>query len=463
MQYLTKYALRVLLGLAGIFLIIAQGYAMNLMDAWALALAHDPDYQAARYARDAGMEEEQLGVSALLPKVGWDYQQARNYSSVNGARQHNQRRYTSAVSTWSLQQPLLDYEAWARYQRGKAGARQAYAQFREQHLALMVRLFQAWNRVLLEHEKGVLLLAQNDTLREQLRLNQRLLQAGEGTQTDLLETRARVELAEAQLLEQRDEFDIAVKTLESIIGRPLRSALPGALRDGFHPKPLVHNDFQYWLTMAVKHNAQLQRLDETLTVAKYDIERQRAGHFPRMSLVANRRNSHSENESNYKQRYDTGTLGIQVSVPLFSGGAVAAATRQAQAQYQRTAWEKTRETDAIAVALRQHFTILTRLPARIAAYKQAENAASVLVDATRKSVIGGERINLDVLNAWSQLYNVRSDLARARHDWLLAWVSLHFYAGTLDDDKLRWLAAQFVEPAEVSGAHKTHRRELALR
>ncbi|WPM84093.1 TolC family protein [Apirhabdus apintestini] len=147
-------------------------------------------------------------------------------------------------------------------------------------------------------------------------------------------------LAEAQLLEQRDEFDIAVKTLESIIGRPLRSALPGALRDGFHPKPLVHNDFQYWLTMAVKHNAQLQRLDETLTVAKYDIERQRAGHFPRMSLVANRRNSHSENESNCKQRYDTGTLGIQVSVPLFSGGAVAAATRQAQAQYQRTAWEK---------------------------------------------------------------------------------------------------------------------------
>ncbi|WPM84094.1 TolC family protein [Apirhabdus apintestini] len=115
------------------------------------------------------------------------------------------------------------------------------------------------------------------------------------------------------------------------------------------------------------------------------------------------------------------------------------------------------------MALRQHFTILTRLPARIAAYKQAENAASVLVDATRKSVIGGERINLDVLNAWSQLYNVRSDLARARHDWLLAWVSLHFYAGTLDDDKLRWLAAQFVEPAEVSGAHKTHRRELALR
>ncbi|AFR02828.1 hypothetical protein PEC301653_12320 [Pectobacterium carotovorum subsp. carotovorum] len=436
----SSYAIPLVLSL----IYSAPSQALGLMEAWQQALTHDPAFQAAVHARNADSEEKNIGRAGLLPKVTYDYSQSRNDSTVTAGGQQSERDYTSRASSFSLQQPLIDYAAWSRYQQGEAGAVLADEQLRDASQQLLVRLFQAYTNVLFSREQIALVQAQQRAYREQYQLNQRLFQQGEGTRTDMLETEARVNLTEAQLIEAQDNLDISLRELETLLGMPVGVDQLAALTPRFTPQPLQPAGYQHWQSLALRHNAQLLALNQSLAVAKYGIERNRAGHLPQVTLVASTRNTQSDTENSYNQKYDTRSIGIRVSVPIFAGGGVSAATRQAKERYQQTAREKDEQTATIQTELRRQFNLVTSSQAKIRAYELTEKSALALVTATQKSVQGGERVNLDVLNAEQQLYGARRDLTEARYTWLTAWLQLRYYAGTLDEQTLRQLATYFV-------------------
>jgi len=95
------------------------------------------------------------------------------------------------------------------------------------------------------------------------------------------------------------------------------------------------------------------------------------------------------------------------------------------------------------VELRKQFNLNTSGAAKVRAYEMAVRSATALVTATQKSVSGGERVNLDVLDAEQQLFTARRDLANARHAYLLARIQLKYYAGLLSEQDLRALAGYF--------------------
>ncbi|GAA3590442.1 TolC family outer membrane protein [Gibbsiella greigii] len=421
----------------------APGQALGLVEAWRQALSHDPVFQAAIHARNAETEEKNIGRAALLPKINYDYSHSRNDSTVTSGELRSDRHYNSHASTLSFQQPLLDYEAWSRYQQGGAAAQMGNEQLRDAGQQLLVRLFQAYSNVLFSQEEIALVEAQRRAYREQYRLNQRLFEQGEGTRTDILETEARLNLADAQLIEAQDNLNLSEQELAKLLGAPIAAVQLAPLNARFTPRPLQPANFGHWQNLALHHNAQLLALSQSLAVSRYEIERSRAGHLPRVTLVANARKSSSDSESSYNQKYDTRSIGVQVSVPLFAGGGVSAATRQAGERYQQAAKEKDEQILTVQLELRRQFNLVTSSQAKIKAYQLAERAAQALVLATRKSVSGGERVNLDVLNAEQQLYSTRRDLAEARYAWLSAWLQLRYYAGTLDEQTLRQLAAYF--------------------
>lgn len=210
--------------------------ALGLMEAWQQALTHDPAFQAAVHARNADSEEKNIGRAGLLPKVTYDYSQSRNDSTVTAGGQQSERDYTSRASSFSLQQPLIDYAAWSRYQQGEASAVLADEQLRDASQQLLVRLFQAYTNVLFSREQIALVQAQQRAYREQYQLNQRLFQQGEGTRTDMLETEARVNLTEAQLIEARDNLDISLRELETLLGMPVGADQLAALTPRFTPQ-----------------------------------------------------------------------------------------------------------------------------------------------------------------------------------------------------------------------------------
>jgi protease secretion system outer membrane protein len=304
-------------------------------------------------------------------------------------------------------------------------------------------LLGAYSQALLAQERIELSQAQRRTYAERLQLNQRLLQGGEGTRTDVLETQARLSLALADEIESRDLQDTALRELEAIVGQPLQIDELDPLVRRFEIQPLQPNRFDTWRDLALANNPELASQHHALRAAEYEVERKRAGHLPKVSLYASSRQTSSDSESSYNQKYDTNTVGIQVSVPLFAGGSVSASTRQAASQLSQAQYELDAQTASTLIELRKQFNLNSSGAAKVRAYEMAVSSAEALVLATQKSVHGGERVNLDVLDAEQQLFSARRDLAVARHAYLLARIQLKYYAGLLNEQDLQQLAGYF--------------------
>ncbi|WP_431035235.1 TolC family outer membrane protein [Pseudomonas yamanorum] len=421
--------------------------ALGLLDAYDLALRNDPTFQAAIQEREAGEENRIIGRAGLLPNLSWSYNNSRNASEVTQSTAvgnvTSDRDYRSYASTLTLQQPLLDYEAYARYRQGAAQALFADERFRGKSQELAVRVLSAYSQALLAQERIELSRAQKRAYAERLQLNERLLKGGEGTRTDLLETQARLSLAQAEEIESLDTQDAALRELEAIVGEPLQIEELAPLTRQFDIPPLEPNRFETWRDLAMANNPELKSQHHALDAAEYEVERKRAGHMPKVSLYASSRQTSSDSESSYNQKYDTNSVGIQVSLPLFAGGSVSASTRQAANQLSQAQYELDAQTARTLIELRKQFNLNTSGAAKVRAYEMAVSSATALVTATKKSVTGGERVNLDVLDAEQQLFTARRDLADARHAYLLARIQLKYFAGLLNEQDLRALAGYF--------------------
>ena len=449
-----------LLGL-GFALWAGNAQALGPFQVYEQALRNDPEFLAALQERDAGQESRTIGRAGLLPKLSYNYNKGRNNSRATYLNErgnsHEDRNYNSYGSTFTVQQPLIDYEAYANYRKGVAQALFADETFRSKSQELLVRVLTHYTQALFAQDQIDNARAKKNAYEQQFQQNEQLFRQGEGTRTDILEAESRYELATAEQLQAQDEQDAALRELGALIGVAMvnideLTPLPVS----FSALPLQPASFSSWHTMALESNPLLASQREALEVARYEVERNRAGHLPKLNAYASVRKMESESGNTYNQRYDTNTIGIEISLPLYAGGGVAASVRQANSNLARVEYElegKTRET---LIELRRQFNACQSGVSKLRAYQKALVSAEALVVSTRQSILGGERVNLDALNAEQQLYSTRRDLAQARYDYLLAWTKLHFYAGTLGEQDLARVDEVFVprEPATVLSTKK---------
>ncbi|HCT4435980.1 TPA: TolC family outer membrane protein [Klebsiella aerogenes] len=438
-----------------VWVVSSPVYALGILDAYSLALEKDPTFQAAIKEKEAGDEAKNIGRAGLLPKVSLNYQNApRNWQTQkyqtsdifgNVSDVTKRQQYRSYAGSVTLTQPLFDYEAYAKYKTGVAQSLMADEKYRSKYLDLAVRVISAYVSVAYAKDQIALAEAQKAAYKEQLALNDRLMSAGEGTVTDVAETQARYSLAEAQVIEARDVLDSAQRELEVIIGIPLDQldALQTLRQGKFQVSPLRFTAFDDWQKLAMERNPQLASSRHGVDAARYDVERNRAGFMPQVQLYA----SHSENDSSsdntVNQKYRTDSVGVQVSMPIYSGGGVAASTRQAAARYGQAKYELDAQVGSIINDLRKQFNQCISSQAKLRAYELAVKSATTQVEATRQSVLAGQRVNVDVLNAEQQLYAAQRDLAEAKYTYIKAWITLLGDSGTLSEKDIMQVAGYF--------------------
>ena len=436
-----RTAARLAMGLCLWAGIAGSAQALGPFQVYELALRNDPEFLGAIQERDAGQESRAIGRAGLLPKLSYNYNKGRNNSKAtymnDRGNSHEDRNYNSYGSTLTVQQPLLDYEAYANYRKGVAQALFADETFRSKSQELLVRVLTHYTQALFAQDQIDNARARKNAYEQQFRQNQHLFRQGEGTRTDILEAESRYELATAEEIQARDEQDATLRELGALMGVAavnIDELTP--LSGNFTSLALEPANFSGWHALALERNPLLASQREAMEVARYEVERNRAGHLPKLNAYASVRKMESESGNTYNQRYDTNTIGIEISLPLYAGGGVTASVRQASSNLARAEYElegKTRET---LIELRRQFNACQSGVSKLRAYHKALISAEALVVSTRQSILGGERVNLDALNAEQQLYSTRRDLAQARYDYLLAWTKLHFYAGTLGEQDL---------------------------
>ncbi len=433
-------------------------HAFGLMDAFVAARQYDPQYRAAWQAREAGVQEERIARAQLLPQASVTYGYNRNWldqkiEQLNGrVQRESNSNYPSYAGAVEVRQPLFNAQAWAGYKQGQAMSQAAEAEFDGRHQELMLRLYEAYSGALLARDQLAIAKAKHVALGEQMRSNERMFKAGEGTRTDMIETRSRYDVAEASVIEAEDELGNALRTLGTLVGPghvQSVDALEGLLPK-FSPSPTQVDSIDSWVQLALSSNAKLIANRYGVQAADADVSRKRAGHYPTVDLIASHGLNEADSVSTINQRNRTTMVGVQVSVPLYSGGGVSASTTQAVAKYERAQADLDGVRDTVIVELRKNYNLIKSNATKIRALESAVASAQLLVEATRKSVAGGVRVNLDVLNAEEQLYTSRRDLAQARYDYLNAYMQLRYHAGVLSIDDMETVARYFA-PSGSSG------------
>jgi protease secretion system outer membrane protein len=427
----------------------APARAIGLLEAYEAALKNDPNYTAAVYENIAGKEERNIGRSGLLPQLAASYAASRNHAdittisnSVLGQQTSvTHPQYISRNANLSLRQPLVNFEATARYREGVARTKISDTQFAGHQQEMVIRVVGAYLDALFASEQVNLGLAQREFYREQLKVNGRLFDKGEASRTDVIETQARLELAEAQLIESQDNRDTAMAQLTAIVGFDPGTLAP--LSADFHATATDMASLEDWKKKALASNLEIRSLTLAVDVAREQVNKGKAGHMPRLDFVANYTKSAADTISTNNQESTNRSLGIQLSVPLYAGGYHSAVTRQAVASLERAKANLDASVAKTLVDVRKEYAMVGSTIQRSAALERAVEAATLLIKATEQSIKGGVRINADLLSARQQLYTSQRDLAQARYGYLLAGLRLRAAAGTLGGDDVRAVSKYF--------------------
>ena len=413
------------------------GHGADLMAVYRDAVAYDAQYAAARAALDAGREKLPQGRSGLLPTVGLSASTTWNdidtTRRVAGATETN-TRYNNNGWTVQLTQPVFRWQNWVSYTQSELAVAQAEAQFGLARQELIVRAAQAYFDVLLAQDTLATAQAQKVAIAEQLESAKRNFEVGTATITDTHEAQARYDLTSAQEIAALNDLNVKRQVLRTVIGKEpegLKNLKPGVQLAG--PQP---DDIGKWVEMAESASASVQIYQALYEIATREIEKQRAGHYPTLDLVATRGRSSATNSTTLGVGSDSNsnTIGLQLSIPIFAGGATASKDREAVALKEKAGADLENARRTAALNARQAYLGVSSGLAQVKAYEAALTSSQSALDSNKLGYEVGVRINIDVLNAQSQLFDTRQKLAKARLDTLAALLKLKAAAGSLGED-----------------------------
>lgn len=410
--------------------------AIDLLQVYKEALANDAQYASARATLAAGQERVTQGRAGLLPTVAVSGSYSRNDVDSTQLGVATDTRANSNGYTVSLSQPLLRWANWEQYQQGKLSAAASEAQFAQAQQDLIVRASQAYFDVLTSQDALASVQAQKVAITEQLASAKRSFEVGTTTITDTHEAQARYDLAVAQEFAAQSDLDIRRTALQQIIGKPpaeLATLRPGVKLNAPEPAQI-----DQWVNSAETQNYGVVGQQFALEIAQREIKRNRAGHLPTVDLVASRTHSNQSRTtlSPSGSVSDTNTVGVQWTIPIFSGFAINSRVRESIALEDKARADLENIRRTAAQSARQSFFGVNSGLAQVKALEAAEVSSQSALESNRLGYQVGVRINIDVLNAQQQLYSTRRDLSKARYDTLMNSLRLKSAAGSLKEEDL---------------------------
>lgn len=403
--------------------------ADDLIQIYHAAQNQDAVFGAARAARVAGQEKAAQGRSLLLPSVNLSASTA--YNDVNapyGASKYNSHGYGVSVV-----QPLFRAQNWAAYQQAGLQVELSEAQFKQAEQELILRVAQTYFDVLIAQDTVQLTAAQKAAVAQQLQQARRNFEVGTATVTDTHEAQARYDLIVAQELVAQSNLEIKRRALQQLVNGEVGALNP--LGEGFKLAMPQPDDVQQWIGMAEQGNPQLAMAQAALKLAEEEVARNRGGHLPTLDLVGNYAKNSGCTFTTCGDTRST-SIGVQLNLPLFQGGATQSRWNEATANRDKAQQELENARRNVELQTRQAYLSVASGIAQVRAMQQALKSSESLLEASKLGQEVGVRTSLDVLNAQQQMYANRRDLYQAQYNYLLSQLRLKAAAGQLTETDL---------------------------
>jgi outer membrane protein len=415
--------------------------AQDLQQVYRDAKGYDAQYAAARHALQAGLEKLPQGRALILPTLNFSGSASSNridsYSrnSVNppGLREPHSYGYSISFS-----QPIYRPQNLLQYGQAEFLVKQAEAVFGQSAQDLIVRTAQAYFDVLAAQDTLALVQAQKTAIGEQLAQAKRNFEVGTATITDTHEAQARFDLSSSQEIAAQSDLETRHRALQQITGKEYKALKP--LRPQVKLSPPNPANMQSWVDIAEKQSFPVRIQESTTEIAGLEAKRAAAAHHPTLDLVGSYGTTSQTGSTlipaSGSSLVTSGTVGLQLGIPLFAGGALNSREREAAALYDKSKQDLESARRTTALTARQTYLSVTNGIAQVGALEQALVSSQSALDSNKLGYEVGVRINIDVLNAQQQLFSTRRDLAVARYNTITNHLRLKAAAGSLREEDL---------------------------
>jgi len=410
--------------------------AQSLLELYQAARDFDATYLAARAQFDASQAQADQARAGLLPQVGlgagasWNNRDSSN-NLLDGSS-------SSRSATLSASQPLYRPVAKLTDEQATLTRDIAQARLTQAEQDLVVRTTQAYFDVLAAQDTLTFVQAQKTAVAEQLAAAQRNFEVGTATVTDAREAQARFDLVVAQEIAAENDLRVKKLALDQLVGRTNTAPRPLVLPVSL--PPLSPADPQAWLNMAGEQHPSIVQARRNLEIAQLETNKAEAGHKPTVDLVASYGTTRAPSSVQGvpgNVRTNTGSVGVQFNLPLFAGFAVQNRIKETLALEEKARNDLEGARRGVDQSARSAYFGVVSGQGQVKALEAAEASSQSALDANRLGYQVGVRINIDVLNAQSQLFQTKRDLAQARYNVLLGNLRLRQAAGVLTPDDLR--------------------------
>ena len=432
----SAIVLAALLGLAGLHL---PSQAQSLRELYEAARAFDATYLAARAQADSAQYKAAQADALKRPNVGLTAGATRSDLDVpstvsagrtvpgTGGHLHSNQLSAGIAAT----QPLFNRSNDATIAQAQRALEVAAADLETAEQDLILRLAQAYFDVLASQDTLATAQASKKAIAEQLASAKRNFEVGTATITDTREAQARFDLATAQEIAADNDLRTKRIALDQLVGRT--GVAPRPLAVPVQLPPVTPDDVNNWVGSADQQHPLVRKTRLALDIARLETERARAADGPTLDLVGNVGGNRTTGTATSTPGTTTSaSVGVQFKMPLYTGGATQNRIKETLSLEEKARNDLEAARRGVAQGTRVAYFGVQSGKAQVSALEAAESSSKLALEATQLGYKVGVRVNLDVLNAQTQLYQTQRDLAKARYDVIVGGLRLRQASGQLN-------------------------------
>lgn len=423
--------------------------AVGLMTVYEDALEADSQLNAAEHGVEAAREREREAFGAWLPSVSANasIDEVRRDEEEGGiGAGDDPREFSREQYSIQLEQPIFSARSSARLNQSQHRTESTRFDRRAQRQQVIQRATEAYLRVLLAEIQTELAEGEVEALEKEKRRVEGLYERQLVSRADRADIEAALAEARSEVVRNRNNIADAYQGLREITNRRYGELQP--LSEDIKIAPPDPGNIDAWLDKTRDNNPRLRAAELSQRASREQVAVERAGHYPSLDLVASHSIFDDVDDDEDTQlgtqgrEFDETTIGLQLSIPLYSGGQVSASSRAAQAEAAQLKDEVVGLHRALEREVRSAFRDVERAELTIDALEQSVAAKEALVESVQEELEVGRRSVVDLLDARSERLRARFGLAEAKVNYLNARVRLHAAAGILDRASVAWLDSQ---------------------
>ena len=417
--------------------------AQSLQELYEAARGYDATFLSARALLDSAKYRVDQSNALRLPSVGLAVSGSRSTTDTPASSTLNTST-TAYGATLSGRQSLFNRANGVTITQSQKSLAVSAADFEAAEQDLIVRVAQAYFDVLAAQDTLATTRTSKAAISEQLASAKRNFEVGTATITDTREAQARFDLATAQEIVAGNDLQTKRIALDQLVGRsnvtPNQLAVPVAL------PATAPDNVNEWVSRADEEHPLVRKARLGFEVAQLETEKAKAGHLPTVDLTASYTRGHASTNGDVRVTTPAGSssvgfnqagannstgIAVTMNVPLFAGFAIQNRVKETVVLEDKARNDLEAARRGVAQGTRQAFFGVESGKAQVKALEAAESSSQLALEATQLGYKVGVRVNLDVLNAQTQLFQTRRDLAKARYDVLVGSLKLRQASGRL--------------------------------